>query len=160
MAREFDMARSRAIEAMDLQPAFAPALFVLGLACEQLGRHEQALEALRTAGGHSLNPAILAAQAHLLAVMGRRDEALKCQARLEELAVEKYVPPYWAAIVAAGLEDRLAGLASLERALTQHDVWLVWLKHEPRLDPFRAESRFQRVLEQVGLGRTTSPHAV
>jgi TolB-like protein/Tfp pilus assembly protein PilF len=155
MARDFDVARSKAIEALDLQPGFDPALFTLGLACEQLGRHEQALEAFRAV--HSQNPAVLASEAHLLGVMGRRDEAVLRRSRLEELSREQYVAPYWLAIIAAGLENRAAGLGWLERAFTRHDVWLVWLRHEPRFDPFRTERRFQRLLEQVGPEPTTIP---
>jgi TolB-like protein len=158
MARGFEAARSKATEALDLQPRFAPALFTLGLACEQLGLYEQALEAFRAAAVHSQNPAVIASEAHLLAVMGRRDEAVQLEAGLEELSREQYVAPYWFAIVAAGLENRPAGLSWLERAFTQHDVWLVWLRNEPRLDALRTEARFQRLLEHVGLGMTTTPH--
>jgi len=151
MAREFEQALSHAIEALDLQPGFPPACFVLGLACEQLGRYEQALDAFRTAAVQAPNPAVLASEAHLLAAMGRRDEAVIRRARLEELVRGQYVPPYWFAIVAAGFEDLPGGLAWLERGFAQHDVWLVWLKNDPRLDPFRADARFQRLLEQIGL---------
>jgi TolB-like protein len=82
MARDFEGARSKAIDALDLQPGFAPALFTLGLACEQLGRYEQGLEAFRAAAIHSQNPAVLASEAHLLTVMGRCDEAVLRRARL------------------------------------------------------------------------------
>jgi TolB-like protein/Flp pilus assembly protein TadD len=82
MARDFEVARSKATEALDLQPGFALALFTLGLACEQLGRYEQALEAFRGAAVHSQNPAVLASEAHLLTVMGRREEAVLRGARL------------------------------------------------------------------------------
>jgi TolB-like protein/Flp pilus assembly protein TadD len=157
MARHFEVARSKATEALDLQPGFAPAFFTLGLACEQLGRHEQALEAFRAV--QLQNPAVLASEAHLLAAMGRRDEAVLRRTRLEELSREQYVASYWFAIVEAGLENRPAALGWLERAFTQHDVWLVWLRNEPRLDPFRAEARFQRLLEQVGLEGTVIPRS-
>jgi TolB-like protein/tetratricopeptide (TPR) repeat protein len=154
MAREFDSARAHAIEALDLQPGFPPALFVLGLACEQLGRYEQALDAFRAAAAQAPNPAVVASEAHLLAVMGRRDEAMMRRARLVKLSSEQYVPPYWVAIAAAGFLDRSSGLDWLECALARHDVWLVWLRNDPRLDPFRSEARFRRVLEAAGL---TSP---
>jgi tetratricopeptide (TPR) repeat protein len=152
MAREFDLARSQALEALDLQPGFAPALFALGLACERCARHEEALEAFRAAALQSPNPAVLASEAHLLAGTGRRDEAMILMERLMELSRQRYVAPYWFAIVAAGMKDRQAGLTWLERALDQHDVWLVWLKNEPRFDLFRIDPRFDRVLAHVGLG--------
>jgi tetratricopeptide (TPR) repeat protein len=156
MAREFDLARSQALEALDLQPGFAPALFALGLACEQRARHEEALEAFRAAAVQSPNPAVLASQAHLLAGLGRRDEAIVLMERLMELSRQRYVAPYWFAIVAAGMMDRQVGLTWLERALDQHDVWLVWLKNEPRFDLFRMDRRFERVLAHVGFEPTRS----
>jgi tetratricopeptide (TPR) repeat protein len=154
MARDFDLARSHAIDALGLQPEFAPALFALGLACEQLGDQDEALDAFRSAAAQAPNPAVVASEAHLLAAMGRRDEALRLKAGLERLARERYVAPFWFAIIASELDNREVGLSWLERAFEQHDVWLVWLKTEPRLDPFRAEARFQRVLNRVGLGNT------
>jgi TolB-like protein/tetratricopeptide (TPR) repeat protein len=152
MAREFDLAHTQALEALDLQPGFAPALFALGLACQQRARHDEALEAFLAAAVEAPNPAVLASQAHLLAVTGRRDEAVILRERLMELSRQRYVAAYWFAIIAAGMEDRQAGLTWLERALDQHDVWLVWLKSEPRFDPFRTDPRFERVLAHVGLG--------
>jgi TolB-like protein/Flp pilus assembly protein TadD len=156
MAREFDLARSQALEALDLQPGFAPALFALGLACEQRARHEEALEAFRAAAAQAANPAVLASQAHLLARTGRRGDAIVLMERLMELSRQRYVAPYWFAIVAAGMRDRQVGLSWLELAVDQHDVWLVWLKNEPRFDLFRMDRRFERVLAQVGFEPTRS----
>ena len=152
MAREFDVARSHATDALGLQPEFPPALFALGLAHERLGCRNDALDAFRAAAAHAPNPALTAAEAHLLASMGRHDEALTLKCHLERTARDRYVAPYWLAIAAAGLDMIDEGLDALERACDAHDVWLVWLKTEPRLDSFRGEARFERVLERVGLG--------
>jgi TolB-like protein/tetratricopeptide (TPR) repeat protein len=159
MAREFDVARSHATDALGLHPEFPPALFALGLAHEQLGCRNEALDAFRTVAAHAPNPAVTAAEVHLLATMGRHDEALTLKCHLERAARDRYVAPYWLAIAAAGLDAIDEGLDALERACDAHDVWLVWLKTEPRLDPLRGESRFDRVLERVGLGNGHVRHA-
>ena len=39
----------------------------------------------------------------------------------------------------------------LERAYAERDVWLVWLKVDPRLDGLRAELRFKNLLWRVFL---------
>jgi TolB-like protein/tetratricopeptide (TPR) repeat protein len=158
VARQFDVARRQALATLDLQPGFAPALFVLGLACEQLGGRDEALDAFAASGARSPNPAVVASEAHLLAVAGRRDEALVRRARLEAIARERYVPPFWFAIAALALDGRDAAFTCLERACEQHDVWLVWLGTEPRLDPLRSHRRFQEVLARVGLA-TARPEA-
>src|SRR5262249_27574100 len=64
VARQFDAARAQAIAALDLQPGFAPALFTLSLACEQLGARDEALEAFAEIPAHSRTPAVLASEAH------------------------------------------------------------------------------------------------
>jgi len=157
VARQFDAARAQAIATLDLQPGFAPALFSLGLACEQLGARDEALEAFAAVAAHARTPAVLASEAHLLAAIGRRDEARSRRMVLEAYARERYVPPFWFAIAALALDGRNAALDFLERGCEQHDVWLVWLGTEPRLDPLRSDRRFQQLLERIGLTQAVSP---
>jgi TolB-like protein/Tfp pilus assembly protein PilF len=158
VARQFDAARAQAIATLELQPGFAPALFALGLACQQLAARDQALEAFAAIAAHARTPAVLASEAHLLATIGRRDEARSRRTVLEAFARERYVPPFWFAIAALALDGRNAALDHLERGCEQHDVWLVWLGTEPRLDPLRSDRRFQQLLERVGLTHAASPH--
>ncbi|MDQ5837736.1 MAG: hypothetical protein M3379_13245, partial [Acidobacteriota bacterium] len=44
-----------------------------------------------------------------------------------------------------------AALEWLERAYAERDVWLVWLKVDPRLDPLRSDARFRNLLWRVFL---------
>jgi hypothetical protein len=57
VARQFDAARAQAIATLDLQRAFAPALFARGLGCEQLGAFDQALAAFAAIAPPSRSPA-------------------------------------------------------------------------------------------------------
>ncbi len=150
MARDFETARIQSIDALDTQPGFPAAHFSLGLANEQLGRHQEAIDAFRAAAAASPNPAIVASEAHTFAVMAHRLEALAAVRRLEELATERYVAPYWLAIISAGLNDVADAFMWLERAVDQHDVWLVWAKTDPRFDPLRSDSRFVQLLATIG----------
>src|SRR5262249_16931995 len=97
-------------------------------------------------------------EAHLLAMIGRRDEALLRRTALEAFARDRYVPAFWFAIAALALDGRDAALAFLERACEQHDVWLVWLGTEPRLDRLRSHRLFQQMLGRVGRAHAASPH--
>jgi len=45
----------------------------------------------------------------------------------------------------------VAALDWLEKGCDQHDVWLVWLGTDPRLDGLRNEPRFTKLLRRVGL---------
>ena len=65
---------------------------------------------------------------------------------LEHLSRQRYVSPYWYAVVHAGIRDYEATLSWLEKACEERDVWLTWLKLEPRFEHLRSDSRFLRPL--------------
>jgi hypothetical protein len=69
---------------------------------------------------------------------------------LESLSGERYVPPYSIALVHAGLAERDAALASLDRAYEARDVHLVFLPVDPRWDAYRSDSRFRALVERCG----------
>jgi tetratricopeptide (TPR) repeat protein len=122
----------------------------LGLACQQLGMLEEAvteLENARTCSGN--HPATIAALAQVHACSGNEGEALKLLHELREISARRYVSPYWLAMVQAGLGAYDAAFEWLERAFEDRDVWLVWMKMEPRFDPIRSDPRFARALARL-----------
>lgn len=152
MAREYDGAVEQSVKTLDLEPNFVPALYTLGLAYEQMSKHEKALAALRKAREASgSNPASLAALGHAYASAGKRREAMKLLGELLKMSRQSYVSPYWLAILQAGLGEKDSGFEWLEKAYQERDVWLVWLKQEPRFDSLRSDSRFHDLVRRVGL---------
>lgn len=149
-ARDFARAAEESWKALVMEPKFAAAQHTLGLAYEQMGMAEEAIVELhnaRTCAGD--HPAVLAALAHAYATAGRLSESYETDRTLRDLAQRRYVSPYWHGIVHAGFGDRDAAFASLERACRERDVWLTWLRAEPRLDPLRADPRFADLLRAV-----------
>ncbi len=76
---------------------------------------------------------------------GKAGDRAGAAAALAELAARRrrgYVPAYHFAIAHLGMDEREAALAELERAVEEHDGWLVWAKVSPTLDPLRAHPRF------------------
>jgi len=135
-----------------LEPRCAPAQHTLGLACEQLGMHEEAItefENARTCSGR--HPATIAALAHAHASAGNRQEALQNLRELEETSQRRRVSPYWMSIVHAGLAANELAFEWIEKAIDERDVWSVWMKVEPRFDPLRSDARFGRALQRLGL---------
>jgi hypothetical protein len=59
---------------------------------------------------------------------------------------ERYVPPYAIALVQAGLGERDAMFASLDKALAGHDVHLIYLPVDPKWDQYRSDARFIALL--------------
>jgi DNA-binding NtrC family response regulator/TolB-like protein len=119
---------------------------------EQMGKYEEAIAAFQTAlTGSGGNPVPLAALAHVYAAAGRRGEAKRKLSELDQLSKQAYVPPYWMALVHAGVDEKDAAFEWLERAYEDRDVWLVWLKREPRFDVLRSDPRFENLLRRIGL---------
>jgi tetratricopeptide (TPR) repeat protein len=151
MVRQYDRAIEQAMKTLDLEPRFASAQHVLALAYEQKGRYEEAIAALLKALEAEGHPATVAGLGHVLALAGRKSEATGMLDRLEKTSRQSHVSPYWFALVHEGLNDKAASLDALDQAYVQQDVWLVWLKADPRLDGLRGEWGFQELLRRVGL---------
>lgn len=152
MCRDFQEAVEQSWKTLVLEPKYAPAQHTLGLACEQLGMHEEAVTELENARACSGNhPAAIAALAHAHASSGNREQAFRNLRELEEMSQRRRVSPYWMSIVHAGLAANDSAFTCIERAIEERDVWLMWLKVEPRFDPLRSHARFDRALRSIGL---------
>jgi tetratricopeptide (TPR) repeat protein len=152
MAGDYRRALEEALRTLELEPQFAPARSILGLIYEQEGRYDEAVAALEDARNLSEgHPATQAALAHVLAAAGRTGEARALVDQLAELSRRQHVSPFWLALAYAGVEEKAAALEALETAYERHDVMLVWLGTEPRLDALRPEPRFVELLRRIGL---------
>jgi TolB-like protein/Tfp pilus assembly protein PilF len=152
MARDYERAVEEALRTLDLEPQFAAAQSILGLVYEQKGRYEEALMALekaRAASGE--HQATLAGLSHVLASAGRREEAQAMLGQLTQFSQEHHVSPFWLAVARAGLGEKVTALDALDQGFEQHDVMLVWLGTDPRLDALRGEPRFIHLLRRMGL---------
>ncbi len=154
MGGRFEEALACAKKTLEMEPGFSPALHTLGLACEQLSRFDEALDALELARRSSAeNPASLAALGHAAAAAGRRPEATRILADLQDLSRRRYVSAYQCALIHSGLGDHRSALELLRCAVEERDVWLVWVKREPRFDPLHSDPRFEAILATMKLGR-------
>jgi TolB-like protein/Flp pilus assembly protein TadD len=127
---------------------------MLGQAYAAAGQPEPALQSLHTAERLSSgNSKALAMRGHLLARIGRRDEALQVLHTLQATSRERYVPPYALALVHAGLGDRDAVFAELDRAYAARDVHLMFLTVDSNWDPYRSDPRFAALLARCDFMR-------
>jgi DNA-binding winged helix-turn-helix (wHTH) protein len=145
VARDFQGAAEQSWKTLAMEPRFAPAQNVLGLAYQYLGMIEEAIVELDNARACSgEHPAALAALAHALAIAGRQAEARILISRTRK------VPHYWLAIVSTALDECDEAFESLRQACENREAWLVWLKVEPRYDPLRTDARFDHLLQRIG----------
>jgi TolB-like protein/Flp pilus assembly protein TadD len=152
MARDYEGALQQAWKTLALEPRFAPAQHTLGLANEQIGNLEEAIvefENARVCSGN--HPATVAALGHAHAAAGQTGEALKLLNELEETSKRRHVSPCWPALMHTALGNRRAAFECLERGVKERDVWMVWLKVEPRFDPLRSDGRFDELLRAIRL---------
>jgi TolB-like protein/DNA-binding winged helix-turn-helix (wHTH) protein len=116
------------------------------------GMFEEAIAEARKA--RELSPTVSHPYSFLgyaLAKSGKRAEARALLEELLKISAERYVPPYYVAMIYDGLDQRDEAIAWLERAYEQRDLRMVFLKVERKWDNLRDDPRFQDLLRRVGL---------
>jgi len=84
---------------------------------------------------------------------GMKDEALKILERLEGLPKDRYVGPFFRAMVWTGLGEKNKALDNLEKAYEGRDSAMAYLKVWPIFDSLRSEPRFQALLKKMNLDK-------
>ena len=135
-----------------MEPNFSWVRSLLGSAYEQMGMHSESLAALNAAlkgtGSRTLSLAMLG---HGYAVSGKRSEAQKLLKDLQEKSKQKYVAPFFMALIYTGLGEKEQAFAWFEKACQARSWGLLWLKVDPRFDSLRSDSRFTDLLCRIGL---------
>src|SRR5262249_53393284 len=130
-AREYDRAIEQAKKTLELDPGFRPIRLSLASAYMGLGRYPEAvaeLEKLRTSDDFRLLNGTLG---YAYAMSGRRDDALRMLAELEELSKRGYVPATLRALIYIGLGEKDQAFAWLDKAYAERDWRLQGLKAQP-----------------------------
>ena len=151
-ARQYEQAVEQCCKTTELHPnSFWPAYF-FGLAYEQQGHVDLAVEQLRTSVRMSGNVTFAtAALGHLYGIAGKADEAYAVYEELKARAERAYVPAYDIALVCTGMGWNDQALEYLARAHQERSGWITYLNVDPRLDPLRHEPRFVDLLRLVRL---------
>ena len=150
--RDYDAALAHCDQAIELNPHFPHAYFILSLVQEKLGDSEEALAALlRGAQLAPRSPRMIASLGRAQAMAGRREDALRSLAELEELARTRLVASWERAILFLGMRDYDRCFEELQHALQDRFFDLTLLGVDPRFDDVRHDPRFERLLIAVGL---------
>jgi adenylate cyclase len=84
------------------------------------------------------------------------DDRTRAQAVIEELrqeSLQRFISPFYPAIIYLGLGDRERALGGLEKAYEARSNWLATLKMDRIFDPLRSEPRFIELLKKVHLDK-------
>jgi TolB-like protein/DNA-binding winged helix-turn-helix (wHTH) protein/Tfp pilus assembly protein PilF len=149
VARQYDQAFEAMKKALELDQGHPAPHVLLGNIYTAKGQYPEAIAAYQEGvkrGDTSPDTQIYLGAAYAKA--GERAQALAILNRLE--ARREYVSPGALAVLYVALGEREKAFASLERAYTEHDNQLQFLRIEPNLDPLRSDPRFQDLLRRVG----------
>ena len=151
-ARQYEHAIEQCWKTSELHPnSFWPAYF-FGLAYEQQGHIDRAIEVFRASVRMSGNVTFAtAALGHLYGIVGKTDEARVVYEELKMRSERAYVPAYDIALVCTGMGWNDQALEYLARAHRERSGWITYLKVDPRLDPLRHDARFVDLLRRVRL---------
>jgi len=151
IARRYDEAIVQARKTIELDPNWWTGHNVLGWAYEGKGLYQEALAEFLKAQSLSGNNMMLSALiGHVYAVSGKRSEAKKTIDELESRSRQGYISGYLVALIYTGMGNKDKALAQLERAYQERDIWICWVKVDPRFDPIRSDPRFTDLLRRIG----------
>lgn len=150
---EYDRAIIEAKKALEFNPNRISSLQWIAMSYEQKGMYNEALAAFESARQVEDTPELKAFEAHTLALMGKRDEALKVIAELKEISNERqrYVSPFYIAAIYAGLGEKDESFIWLEKAYQDRSFWIATLRVNPQFNNLRDDLRFQDLLKRAGL---------
>jgi serine/threonine-protein kinase len=155
--RDFEAALEQCDNTIALNPHFAPAYWTLGLIQEQMGDFDESGAAFQRAfqlAPHS--PRTRAAHGRILALSGKREEALAALKELYSLSEIRYVSPFEVASLHFALEQWDQGFEWLKKAFQDRCFELVSLNVDPRFDPIKGDARFAALANQLNLNGDTA----
>lgn len=150
LAGRYDEAIEHCKRLLEVDPNFFPARRYLGLAYEQKGMNAQAIAQFEQGVKLSGSPLMISLLGHAYAVSGRKPEARRILAELDQQK-RRYVSPYTIATIYAGLGEKDQAFKWLEKAFDDRDIWLMNLKVDPVLNNLRLDKRFTDLLKRMGL---------
>jgi Flp pilus assembly protein TadD len=136
---------------LEFEPNSAFTLAFLGVAYAEKGQFDQATDTLRKAAQLDNSLTILALQAHVLAVAGRKQQAETVLRQVEDAARHRYFCPYEIATVYVSLGDRDTAYKLFRKGTDERADCMAWLGVEPWIEPFRSDPRYGRLLRDIGL---------
>jgi adenylate cyclase len=150
-SQQYDLAIRQHRKTLEIAPNAPMAVYGLLLSYHHKRMPEQAREELQCAlQAFGDEPAAVMLRGVTQAIIGVRAVACEALERLEELAIEKYVPALYRAFIYIALKDPDNAFLWLERSFDERSTYLIFLKVQPALDHIRVDPRFQTLAARVG----------
>lgn len=155
-AHRWDEAVAQLRSAIDLDPGYSFDYNYLGRAYAQKARWSEAIETFRRGLALEGNTELWSGLGYAYAASGHRAEAQSVLDQLRAMSKEHYVAPYNVAVIHAGLGDKNAAFAELERAFAERSYVLAVylntdLNTDERLESLKSDPRFGELRRKIGL---------
>lgn len=149
---DYERSEAQLKRTLELESEFAPAYLFLGFTYAATRSWDEAIEALTTYNRMTLNSPIGVGHLGLVyGLAGRLGEALATLNQLNDLSRQRYVSPFYVALVHAGLRQQDRAFEYMDRAVKEREPWMTALRGIPFLDCLRSDPRFEELLRKVGL---------
>jgi TolB-like protein/Tfp pilus assembly protein PilF len=150
--RDFDAAVEQCHYAIQEEPNFYGAYWILGLVEAQKRSFDAAIEAFQRALVLApKTPRVLGSLGWTLALSGETQHAWAILNELEELEKTRYISPFEKAFIYFGLGQLEDGFIWLDRALEHRSFELISCLVDPRFDEIRRMSAFASYPARMGL---------
>jgi serine/threonine protein kinase/tetratricopeptide (TPR) repeat protein len=150
-ARRYDEAIEQVQKELSVNPSWHHAHLVLGLCLVQKHDFAKGIEEVQKAVDLSNNKMSIGFVAHAMALSGNKAGARKILGDLEKQSQQRYVSPWWPAIVYPDLGDKEKAFFWLEKAYQGREHDLVFSNAWPMFDSLHSDPRYQDLLRRVGL---------
>jgi len=150
VARQFDQCIAESRRTLEMFPNFRVAHMVLGNALFYKGDYSAGLEELQKAKAIEPTPHMIGNLGYAYAKAGRKDEARNLLGELKELSNQRYVSPYFIAMIYGGLDEKDDAFAWLEKAYQERSFFLLFIKTDPMMDSLRSDSRLTDLMRRIG----------
>lgn len=148
----YDKTLYHCLEVLEMDPNFCSARGLLAMAYERKGMYREAIAECEKLVILSKGDAeVLAFLGNFYAVSGKNAEALKVIDSLKKLLKQRYVSPFYMAIVYAGLRQKDQAFEWLEKAYQERSSLITYLKVEPTFESLHPDPRFADLLQRIGL---------
>jgi TolB-like protein/DNA-binding winged helix-turn-helix (wHTH) protein/Tfp pilus assembly protein PilF len=150
LARRYDDAIAQCQQTVDLDPGYAHVFWYLGLAYEQKGMFDQAVQALvKEPSPAPIDPKRIEEIEAVRHTAGTRGYWRERLAVLQAESRKHYVSPYTIAVAYARMDDRANALDNLEKAYAERYPSMVFVRIEPVFDTLRGDPRFENLLRRI-----------
>lgn len=149
---EYDKAIALMQKKLELDPNSSYANWQMGRVYAAKGMYEVAIQYFeRSVALSDGSPQPISLLGYAYGKSGRRVDAMKVLAQLDQLRGQKYVAPHFFAVVYAGLGEKDLAFKWLNEAVENRDPNVVNLNVDLELESLRADPRFVELTRRVGL---------